>query len=54
MDAIYAHTPYLGTAVVEQDGVLIVNQSAGEVPELADRQIHMLVTTREYAARCGF
>jgi ABC-type nitrate/sulfonate/bicarbonate transport system substrate-binding protein len=29
---------------------MIVNQSAGEVPELAGRQIHLLVTTRELAA----
>lgn len=50
VDALYAHTPYLETALVEQDGVLIVNQSAGEVHELANRQIHMLVTTQEYAA----
>jgi ABC-type nitrate/sulfonate/bicarbonate transport system substrate-binding protein len=28
---------------------MIVDQSAGEVPALADRQIHMLVTTRTFA-----
>jgi NitT/TauT family transport system substrate-binding protein len=50
VDAIYAHTPYLETALVEQGGVLLVNQSAGEVAELANRQIHMLVTTQAYAA----
>jgi NitT/TauT family transport system substrate-binding protein len=50
VDAIYAHTPYLETALMEQDGVLVVNQSAGEVAELANRQIHMLVTTQAYAA----
>jgi predicted amidohydrolase YtcJ/ABC-type nitrate/sulfonate/bicarbonate transport system substrate-binding protein len=48
VDALYAHTPYLETALSEQDGVLVVNQSAGEVPALADRQIHMLVTTRQF------
>jgi NitT/TauT family transport system substrate-binding protein len=48
VDALYAHTPYLETAVWEQDGVLLVNQSAGEIPALADRQIHMLVTTRQF------
>ncbi|HSG64055.1 MAG TPA: ABC transporter substrate-binding protein, partial [Gammaproteobacteria bacterium] len=51
VDALYAHTPFLERALVEQDGVMIVNQSAGEVAELADRQIHMLVTTRDYALR---
>jgi NitT/TauT family transport system substrate-binding protein len=50
VDAIYAHTPYLETALVQQGGVLLVNQSAGEVPELANRQIHVLVTTQAYAA----
>jgi ABC-type nitrate/sulfonate/bicarbonate transport system substrate-binding protein len=48
VDALYAHTPYLEIAVMEQDGVLIVNQSAGEIPALAGRQIHMLVTTRQF------
>jgi ABC-type nitrate/sulfonate/bicarbonate transport system substrate-binding protein len=28
--------------------VLLVNQSDGEIPALADRQIHMLVTTRQF------
>jgi ABC-type nitrate/sulfonate/bicarbonate transport system substrate-binding protein len=51
VDAIYAHTPYLETALTTQGGVLVVDQSAGEVPELAGRQIHLLVTSRELAAR---
>lgn len=50
VDALYAHTPYLEHALVGQDAVLLVNQSAGEVPSLADRQIHALVTTRAFAA----
>ena len=50
IDALYAHTPYLETALVEQEAVLIVNQSAGEVPELTGRQIHSLVTTQPYAS----
>jgi NitT/TauT family transport system substrate-binding protein len=49
VDALYAHTPFLETALAEQGGVMIVDQSAGEVPALADRQIHMLVTTRTFA-----
>lgn len=48
VDALYAHTPFLETALVKQDGLMLVNQSAGEVPELANRQIHMLVTTRQF------
>jgi NitT/TauT family transport system substrate-binding protein len=47
-DALYAHTPYLETALDDQDAVLLVNQSAGEVPPLAMRQIHALVVRRDY------
>ncbi len=50
VDALFAHTPYLETALKEQGAAMIVNLSAGEVPELAGRQIHMLVTTRQLAA----
>ena len=50
IDALYAHTPYLEQALVRQDAVVLVNQSAGEVPALANRQSHSLVTTRLYAA----
>jgi ABC-type nitrate/sulfonate/bicarbonate transport system substrate-binding protein len=49
VDAIYAHTPFLEKALA-QGGVMVVNQSAGEVAELAHRQIHMLVTTQKFAA----
>ena len=38
------------TATAEQDGAVLVNQRAGDVPELASRQIHMLATTRELPA----
>ena len=48
VDALYAHTPYVERALIDQDAVLLVNQSAGEVPELADRQIHAIVVTRPY------
>jgi len=50
VDALYAHTPYLETALVEQGGVLVVNQSRGEVPELAARQVHCLVTTQQFTS----
>lgn len=49
VDALYAHTPFLERALTEQDAFIVVNQSVGEVAGLADRQIHMLVTTRAYA-----
>jgi len=48
VDALYAHTPYLEKAIVEQGAVMIVNQSAGEGADHTNR--HSLVTTRNYAA----
>lgn len=50
VDALYAHTPYLEEALVDQDAVMIVNQSAGEAPKLAVRQIHALVVSRRLAS----
>jgi NitT/TauT family transport system substrate-binding protein len=47
-DALYAHTPYLETAIDDQDAVMLVNQSAGDAPPLAMRQIHALVATRAF------
>jgi len=47
-DALFAHTPYLEKALDDQDAVMLVNQSGGDVPELAMRQIHALVVRREY------
>jgi ABC-type nitrate/sulfonate/bicarbonate transport system substrate-binding protein len=49
VDALYAHTAYLEWAIVQQGAVVLVNQSAGEVPELAGRQSHSLVTIRTFA-----
>lgn len=49
VDALYAHTPYLEHALVVQNAVLVVNQSGGEVPALAGRQIHTLVVTQSFA-----
>jgi ABC-type nitrate/sulfonate/bicarbonate transport system substrate-binding protein len=51
VDALYAHTPYLERALVEQDAVLYVNQSAGEAPRLAGRLIHALVVTAPMARK---
>ncbi len=49
-DALYAHTPYLEKALDDEDAVMLVNQSAGEVPALAMRQIHALVVHRDFLA----
>ncbi|MEX2541013.1 MAG: ABC transporter substrate-binding protein [Trueperaceae bacterium] len=46
VDALYAHSPYLETALLTQHAVVVLDQAAGEVPRLADRQIYSLVTTR--------
>ena len=48
VDALYAHTPFLERALVEQHAVMVVNQSAGEVPALAVRMIHAVVATRGF------
>ncbi len=45
VDALFAHTPYLETAMVEHGAVLIVDTSGGEVPGLAGGQIHALGAT---------
>jgi ABC-type nitrate/sulfonate/bicarbonate transport system substrate-binding protein len=50
IDALYAHTPFLEKALVEQGAVLLVNQSRGNIPELAGLAGHALVTTREFAS----
>ena len=49
VEALFAHTPYLETALVNYQAVLVAGTSAGEVPELANGQIHALATTRETA-----
>lgn len=49
VDALYTHTPYLEDAIVSHGGVILINQSAGEVAEVANGQIHSLAATRRYA-----
>jgi ABC-type nitrate/sulfonate/bicarbonate transport system substrate-binding protein len=51
VDALFAHTPFLERALVDQDAVMVVNQSAGELPRVAFRQIHALVVRAEFAAQ---
>lgn len=43
VDALYAHTPYLEKAIVADQGVVLINQSGGEVKELSHRLIHGFV-----------
>jgi len=49
VDGLYAHTPFLERALARQGAVLVVNQSAGEVPALASLQLHSLAARRAYA-----
>lgn len=49
VDALYTHTPFLEETLIEQGAVMIVNLSAGEVPEVKFEQIHSMATTRSYA-----
>jgi ABC-type nitrate/sulfonate/bicarbonate transport system substrate-binding protein len=51
VDALFAHTPFLERALVDQDAVVVVNQSAGELPRVAFRQIHALVVSADFAAK---
>jgi ABC-type nitrate/sulfonate/bicarbonate transport system substrate-binding protein len=46
--ALYAHTPYLETALDEQHAMLLVNQSSGDIPVVAACQVHALATTPTY------
>ena len=50
VDALYAYSPFLERALVDQDGVIIVNQSAGQFPQVNFPQIHSMATTQVYAA----
>jgi NitT/TauT family transport system substrate-binding protein len=51
VDGLFAHTPYLETAIVNYQAVLVADTSGGEVPELTDGQIHTLATTRQNAVQ---
>jgi ABC-type nitrate/sulfonate/bicarbonate transport system substrate-binding protein len=51
VDGLFAHTPYLETALVNYNAVLVADTSGGEVPEITDSQIHALATTRQNAAQ---
>lgn len=51
VDVLFAHTPYLETVLVQHQAMLVVDTSSGEVPALADGQIHALATTRASVER---
>lgn len=46
VDALYAHTPYLEKAIVQDGAMMLVEQTRGEIKELANRQIHCLAVRR--------
>lgn len=48
VDALYTHTPFMEQALVDHGALLLVNQSAGEVPEQAGLAIHAMVSTSGY------
>ncbi len=50
VDALYAHTPYLEKAIVQDGAAMLVEQTRGEFKTLANRQIHCLVFRRSVAA----
>jgi len=49
VDALFAHTPYLEKALVEQDAILLVHTSGGVPAQLASRQIHTLCVRNAWA-----
>jgi ABC-type nitrate/sulfonate/bicarbonate transport system substrate-binding protein len=51
VDALFAHTPFLERALVDQDAVIVINQSAGEVGRVAFKQIHALAVRADFAAK---
>ena len=49
VDALYAHTPYLEKALVQDGAAMLVEQTRGELASLANRQIHCLTFRRSVA-----
>jgi ABC-type nitrate/sulfonate/bicarbonate transport system substrate-binding protein len=46
VDALYAHTPYLEKALVQDGAAMLVEQTRGEIASVANRQIHCLTFRR--------
>jgi ABC-type nitrate/sulfonate/bicarbonate transport system substrate-binding protein len=51
VDALFAHTPFLERALVDQDAVIVVDQSAGELPRAAFKQIHAVAVRDDFAKK---
>jgi NitT/TauT family transport system substrate-binding protein len=51
VDLLFSHTPYLEMALVQHGAVLLVDASSGEVPALADGQVHALATSAAMVQR---
>jgi ABC-type nitrate/sulfonate/bicarbonate transport system substrate-binding protein len=51
VDALFAHTPYVERAIVNDDAVVLVNLSRGEAPALSNRQIHVLAFKKAFLER---
>lgn len=49
VDALYAHTPYLEKALVQDGASILVEQTRGEFATLSNRQIHCLTFRRSVA-----
>lgn len=50
VEALFAHTPYLETAIVQHGAMLLVGTSKGEIEALRGGQVHALATTRDLAS----
>jgi ABC-type nitrate/sulfonate/bicarbonate transport system substrate-binding protein len=50
LDVIYTQTPYVERALLEKDGMVLVDAAAGDVPSFSDRMIQALAVTRTFAA----
>jgi NitT/TauT family transport system substrate-binding protein len=53
VDALYAHTPYLEQVLVDDDALLLVDQSSGEIAAVANPQIHALVASQSFSESNG-
>lgn len=51
VDALFAHTPFVERAIVHDGAQVLVNLSGGEVPALANRQIHVLTFKKSFLER---
>ena len=51
VDGLYAHTPHLEHALVDDLGVLAVHASRGDIPPTAVAQVHAAVVSRELASK---